>query len=160
MFYIILLLLQLNTTIGTHGGYFVNLLQFPKLCPLTSFCAPWNPMGRNKSSILLIQHRKIELSVNNIYFLDSRGRLKKDDISCYFENSTEWCQLYSDTGYVVCDSRENQDFANDNHNEKHRYMVPKSCVEWKGSDSDHMTRAYYSNIQLKIPIFGRNKGKS
>ena len=46
------------------------------------------------------------------------------------------------------------DFPNYDRNEKHRYMVPKSCVEWKTSDSDHMTRVYYSSIRLKIPIFG------
>ena len=157
---IIFIILQIHYSVGNRG-HFVNLLQFPGLCPLTSFCAPWNP---SKSSLILIQHQKIELSVHDIYYLDNnRGRLK-DDISCWIgseqQNSTEWCQLFSDTGYVQCNSKNTRgNFPTDDRNEKFRYMVPKSCVEWK-SDSDHMTPAFYSQIQLKIPIFGnpRNEG--
>ena len=152
-----LLILQTHNCYGNRG-HFVNLLQFPDVCPLTSFCAPWNPT--RKSSIVLIQHKKIEFSVHDIYFLETRGRLK-DDKSCWNDdhnNQTQWCQLFSDTGYVTCDSRIPGNFPTHDPNEKFRYMVPKSCVEWK-SDSDHMTRAYYSKIQLKIPIFGsRNEG--
>ena len=157
---ILLLILQIHYSVGNRG-HFVNLLQFPALCPLTSFCAPWNP---SKSSLILIQHQKIEFSLHDIYYLDNtRGRLK-DDISCWMEsnqNGTEWCQLFSDTGYVQCDRKgRRKDFPTDDRNEKFRYMVPKSCVEWK-SDSDHMTPAFYSQIQLKIPILGspRNEGK-
>ena len=158
---IIFIILQIHYSVGNRG-HFVNLLQFPGLCPLTSFCAPWNP---SKSSLILIQHQKIELSVHDIYYLDNtRGRLK-DDISCWIgseqQNSTEWCQLFSDTGYIQCNSKNTRgNFPTDDRNEKFRYMVPKSCVEWK-SDSDHMTPAFYSQIQLKIPIFGspRNQGR-
>ena len=158
---IIFIILQIHYSVGNRG-HFVNLLQFPGLCPLTSFCAPWNP---SKSSLILIQHQKIELSVHDIYYLDNtRGRLK-DDISCWIgseqQNSTEWCQLFSDTGYVQCNRKNTRgNFPTDDRNEKFRYMVPKSCVEWK-SDSDHMTPAFYSQIQLKIPILGspRNQGK-
>ena len=96
---ILLLTLQIHYSVGNRG-HFVNLLQFPALCPLTSFCAPWNP---SKSSLILIQHQKIVFSVHDIYYLDNtRGRLK-DDISCWMEsnqNGTEWYQLFSDTGYL------------------------------------------------------------
>ena len=113
---ILLLILQIHYSVGNRG-HFVNLLQFPAL-----FCAPWNP---SKSSLILIQHQKIEFSVHDIYYLDNtRGRLK-DDISCWMEsdqNGTEWCQLFSDTGYVQCDRKgRRKDFPTDDRNEKFRY---------------------------------------
>ena len=68
--FIMLELVFLNgfAVVGSKGGYFVNLLQFPSLCPLTSFCAAWNPTGPHKN-ITLIDHGKIQLAVDGIHIL-------------------------------------------------------------------------------------------
>ena len=68
--FIMLELVFLNdfAVVGSKGGYFVNLLQFPSLCPLTSFCAAWNPTGPHKN-ITLIDHSKIQLAVDGIHIL-------------------------------------------------------------------------------------------
>ena len=29
------------------GGYYIKLFEFPKVCPLHSFCIPWNFMTRS-----------------------------------------------------------------------------------------------------------------
>ena len=37
----------------TSGGYYVKLFQHPSICPMTSFCWPWNPSsgaGRKKGA--------------------------------------------------------------------------------------------------------------
>jgi hypothetical protein len=130
-----------------EAGYFVNILKFPSLCPLTSFCAPWNPVTGSKS-IELINHNKINLTIDGLYILRPRGRLK-NNIACWAhaENATTaWCQLYSDTGIVFCNE---EDRGYDDDQMITRYMVPKNCVEWK-TDSDHMTNAFYTSIVLIV----------
>ena len=57
----------------TSGGYYVKLFQHPSICPLTSFCWPWNPSsgaGRKKMKIPLAfsQHLSIRLKQEkNLY---------------------------------------------------------------------------------------------
>ena len=85
--FIMLELVFLNgCAVGSAGGYFVNLLKFPSLCPLTSFCAAWNPTGPDKS-ITLIDHGKIQLAVDGIHILSMRGRLKKNNVACWSKNT-------------------------------------------------------------------------
>ena len=84
--FIMLELVFLNgCAVGSAGGYFVNLLKFPSLCPLTSFCAAWNPTGPDKS-ITLIDHGKIKLAVDGIHILSMRGRIKKNNVACWSKN--------------------------------------------------------------------------
>ena len=33
-------------SIGSGGGYYIKLFDFKKVCPLHSFCAPWNFVSR------------------------------------------------------------------------------------------------------------------
>ena len=37
---------------------------------------------------------------------------------------------------------------------RHRYLVPKRCVQWK-SDDDHATQIHYSELHIAIPIKGK-----
>lgn len=143
------------------GGYFVNILQFKELCPLTSFCAPWNPTKGSKS-LQLIQHAKINFSLGDVHILAARGRLKSDDPSCWSSAgsgsnlTTNFCQLFADTGYVVCEQDPVGTYFDNSAN---RYMVPKKCVEWLESPN-HMTRAFYREIRFEIPSRAGHLGES
>ena len=35
-------------------------------------------------------------------------------------------------------------------NHRNRYMVPKSCVEWK-TNTGQLNKAFYSNIRIEVP---------
>ena len=35
-------------------------------------------------------------------------------------------------------------------NHRNRYMVPKSCVEWK-TNKGQLNKAFYSNIRIEVP---------
>ena len=38
-------------------------------------------------------------------------------------------------------------------NHRNRYMVPKSCVEWK-TNAGQLKKAFYSNIRIEVPRKG------
>ena len=39
---------------------------------------------------------------------------------------------------------------------RNRYMVPKSCVEWK-TNAGQLNKAFYSNIRIEVPRKGRKR---
>ena len=155
LFYLCFSSMKVICGTSTTGGYYVNLLQFPHLCPLTSFCTPWNPVT-SSTSMTLLRHAKIEMAVHGIHILRSSGRLRKNDPGCWNrdENSTaqeQLCHIFSDTGYVICDDQ----LQSADSRQQNKYRVPKRCVQWR-TDGNHNTRAFYKEISLNIPTMKRH----
>ena len=97
----------------------------------------------------LLQHKKINISLHGIHYSLPKGRLKSDLANCSYvsekeikNKAIEWCRYIPDTGFVEC----NGPYL-DNTFHRHRYMVPKRCVQWK-TENGHATEVKYSKLQF------------
>ena len=99
----------------------------------------------------LVQHTKINISLHGIHYSLPRGRLKSDLRNCSYvseddikNTAIEWCLYIPDTGFVECNGP-----YSDKTFHKHRYMVPKRCVQWK-TENGHATEVKYSELQFVV----------